>query len=917
MQNLTSDQLKLKRAGIIGILIAIFIIFFMLIPGLISLYIDWTWFSELGFEEIFTKTLWTKIALGVGAGIITALALILNGMVAKKLAAKTGGESAPGTFSAQIKAVVDKALTPISLVIGLFAGLAFSGMWEPVLKWIYQVPFGENDPVFNRDIAFYVFDLPMITTALSFVFWILGLSIVGAATIYFSQGVFSIVQKYALKMRQESGQVPPKADVKVIKIAKTHLLILVACLFITQAINIYYVKTAGLLFSQTSSFTGANYTDIHATLPLQYVLSFVCLVVAVLLIVNIWQKKTRLMYIGFGLYIISLLALAIYPAIIQHFIVIPNELSKETPYIERNIDATLKAWKLNNVEKRELSGEASLTMQDIADNELTIKNIRLWDRGPLLSTFGQIQEIRTYYDFVSIDDDRYTIDGDYRQVMLSPRELNSDSLPNKSFINERFTFTHGYGLALGPVNQVTDEGLPLLFIKDIPPVSDVSPLEVTRPEIYFGELSNDYIFTKTKAEEFDYPQGENNVFTEYEGTGGVPINSLWEKLLYSVKFGSLKILLSGDIDEDSRILFNRLIWDRDQKVLPYLELDKDPYMVITDDGKLKWIYDTYTISDQYPYSQTVEGMNYMRNSVKIVIDAYDGSMDLYVADPDDPLIKTYQNIFPGAFKSIDEMPEDLRKHVRYPETIFDFQTFLYRTYHMGEPNIFYNKEDQWEIPYEQQGDEYDPMFRHLIMKLPGEESEEFILMLPFTPRQKDNMISWMAARADGDDYGKLVVYQFGKQKLVYGPKQVVNLMNQDAEISQQISLWDQRGSEVIQGNLFVIPIEESLVYVRPIYIKASGGKIPELKRVIVAYENSIAMAETLDAALAEVFGSGADIEENVPTTDAEPTIKSLGELASDAEADYEAALAAQRAGDWEKYGEQLELLKTTLEEMNR
>ena len=528
----------------------------------------------------------------------------------------------------------------------------------------------------------------------------------------------------------------------------------------------------------------------------------------------------------------------------------PNELIKETPYIEHTIAGSLRGYGLDQTENHILKGTASLTAENIKANAPTIENIRLWDQEPLLDTLGQIQEIRTYYQFHSVDNDRYMIDGVYRQTLLSPRELLADSLPNRTWINEHLTFTHGYGIAMSPVNEVTPEGLPVLLIKDIPPQSSVD-LTVTRPEIYFGELPNDHVFVNTGTKEFDYPEGEKNVYTNYQGKGGVTIGSFIRKAILAARFKTMKILFSQDIENDSRVLMYRNITERVQQVTPFLRLDNDPYLVISG-GRLLWVYDAYTVSDRFPYSEMIPNFgNYVRNSVKVVIDAYEGSMNFYIADPKDPIILTYREIFPNLFKDMDEMPEDLKSHIRYPSDLFSIQTFIYATYHMSTPQVFYNKEDQWEIP-EIDGKIMQPYYT--IMKLPSKEKEEYILMLPFTPKGKANLSAWMVARSDGDHYGKLVVYTFPKQKLIYGPSQIVARINQDADVSRQISLWDQRGSSVIQGNLLVIPIDETLIYVRPLYLKADAGKIPELKRVIVGYEDNIAMEKTLDEALHKIFG---------------------------------------------------------------
>jgi hypothetical protein len=539
-----------------------------------------------------------------------------------------------------------------------------------------------------------------------------------------------------------------------------------------------------------------------------------------------------------------------------------------------------------------------------------------------------MQELRPYYDFVSVDNDRYRLKGAERQVMLSGRELNSNNLPNRTWVNERLTFTHGYGLTLGPVNEVDPEGLPVLFVRNLPPETTVD-IDIVEPSIYFGELSNDYVIVRTRTREFHYPRGEDNVFTQYGGQGGVPLHSLWRKLVFALRFGSYQIVLSDDITTESRILFNRNIRERLRHLAPFLVFDQDPYLVVAD-GRLFWMCDAYTMSGRYPYSTpSGAGVNYIRNSVKITIDAYHGTTTMYLADATDPIAATYARMFGGIFRPLDEMPASLRAHVRYPEDIFAIQASVYTTYHMTQPAVFYNREDQWEVPTIEDAREARPMQPYYtIMRLPGEARAEFIQMLPFTPRRKDNLAAWLVARSDVEQYGKLRVFQFPKQKVVFGPRQVVARINQDQVIAPQITLWNQQGSEVIWGTLMVIPIEESLIYVRPLYLRSSGGRIPELARVIVAHQNQIVMEETLDAALARLFGGAppAPRRQETPEGTVEPAPQpstagapaassGLALLAAEARAHYERAMQAQRAGDWAKYGEEINRLGEVLEKM--
>ena len=660
-------------------------------------------------------------------------------------------------------------------------------------------------------------------------------------------------------------------------------------------------------------------------MPVFRLLTLAALVGAALSAISALTPRNRPLMAAIGLYALISVGGNLGAFALQRLVVTPDEQQREAPFLGDNIAATRQAFGLDDVEEREVSGDAVLTLADIENNTDTINNVRLWDHEPLLDTFGQIQEIRTYYDFASVDNDRYFIDGEYRQIMLSSRELNSDSLPNRSWINERLQYTHGFGVAMGPVNQVTQEGLPVLFIQDLPPTSSVD-LEVDQPSIYFGELSNDYVIVNTGTDEFHYPEGDDNVSTRYDGAGGVEMSSLLRRLLFAAQFRAYEILVSSQLQGDSRILYHRNIVDRVTTIAPFLRYDTDPYLVISE-GRLVWMVDAYTTSGQYPYATPASNdINYIRNAVKIVIDAYHGTTTFYLAEPDEPIARTLQAIFPAFLQPLDAMPEDLRRHIRYPEGLFTLQTAIYSTFHMTNPAVFYNREDQWDVPVID-NEQMQPYYA--MMRLPGEPSAEFIQMLPFTPRGKNNLAAWMVARSDGEQYGKILVFQFPKQKVVFGPSQIVARINQDQDISPQLTLWNQQGSEVIQGTLLVIPIEEALLYVRPLYLRASGGRIPELKQVIVAYQNEIVMEETLDGALARLFGSGsgtgspsrtfsvgaqiADAESPGPLPNTPPA--TTGPLVSQAGDHYRRALQAQRDGDWAEYGEEIEQLGAVLEQL--
>ena len=912
------------RRVLFAILAALFIAL-IIVPWLATFFTDWLWFKEIGFQTVFATSLVARIALFVVGGAFGFVWFYGNVRIARG-----SGTGFPVLYinrgdgvSIDISRAFTRLFYPAAIFITFVSAISFSAAWLTVLKGLNAVPLGQHDPLFNRDISFYLFRLPLISGILGSLITLTFLALIATAAMYWLRKDITL---------------PPRRSVAKPRAAR-HLGSLVALIFTLLAIRLWVVGTSNLLFSTTGPLVGASYTDVNVGLPGLYISAVAALVAAAWVIYGVLREKLIWSTVSGAVFyaVISIFARVIVPAAFQQWIVSPNELSRETPYLRSHINATRQAWGLDRVDVRDLSGEVQLTMADIKANGATVDNVRLWERDLLMQTFKQLQEIRTYYDFVSSDDDRYVIDGRYRQVHIAARELNSESLPTRTFINERLTFTHGMGVTMAPVNQVTEEGLPVLFVKDLPPVSTVS-VKLTRPQIYFGELTNEYVFVGTRQQEFDYPAGDANIYTTYKGKGGVPVASFWRRLLYSFQFGSLKILLSDDIKDDAKILYRRNIVDRATTAMPFLDFDGDPYLMITDSGQLKWILDAYTLSDAYPYSQrTSNSTSYMRNSVKVVIDAYDGSVDAYIADPTDPVIKTYANIFRGIFKPISAMPADVRRHIRYPGDLFRLQTALHATYHMTQPEAFYHREDQWQIPgAATNSTNANPFMRHIIMRLPGEKNPEFIFMTPFTPRGKDNLAAWMVARMDGGNYGKLSVYRFPRQSLVYGPRQIANRINQDTDISRQLTLWDQRGSQVIRGELLVIPIKESLIYVQPIYLRAEGGNIPELKRVVVAHENRVVMGETLEEGLNALFGPGAATSQRQTLTSVEDSLSTLGasqqpvvgggvsapsgpapsadvtELLRQAQAHYDRAIAAQRAGNWADYGREIDQLGATI-----
>lgn len=905
-------------SGMRLLLIVLAVVAFFLVPAFADFLVDWWWFGEVGYRDVFVTALVWRYGLG-----LLAFALTLGWLAWHLRKALRMLPSQPLTFTTregltvalpardQLRPIVLALAAAASLLVALYA----AGEWLTLLRWQHQTAFGHPDPILGYDPAFYVFTLPVLELVRNLALVWIVLAAAGAGALYALGGRLAVTP-FGLSVGPE---------------VRRHLSLLAAAFFVVLAFGAWLDRPRTLLTS-SSIIQGATYADVHAYMPAALALAGAALVGAALAVYHASAARNWPLVAAAVLYLATMVAGQAYGGLIQRFVVSPNEQARETPYLEHNIAATRRAFALDRVEERELSGDAELAREDIDNNRATLDNVRLWDHQPLLETFGQIQEIRTYYDFISVDNDRYLIDGDLRQVMLSARELNTASLPNRTWINERLVFTHGHGVTIGPVNQVTPEGLPVLLVRDLPPVSTVPELAIAEPSIYFGELSNEYAIVRTRTPEFHYPKGDDNVFTNYEGTGGVPLSSFFRKLVFAVHFRAHQIILSDDLTPESRVIFDRQIRRRVTKIAPFLTYDDDPYLVAAE-GRLFWIIDAYTTTARYPYStEAAPRVNYIRNAVKIVVDAYHGTVTFYLAEPDDPLVQTLARIFPTLLRPLEEMPGSLRRHVRYPEGIFRLQSSIFSTYHMTNPAVFYNREDQWEVPTIDSGGQTVRMQPYYtIMRLPGEERAEFIQMLPFTPRRRDNLASWMVARSDGDRYGQLLVFQFPKQKLIFGPRQVVARINQDQAIAPQITLWNQQGSEVIQGTLMVIPIEESLIYVRPLYLRAQAGRIPELRRVIVAYQNQIVMERTLDEALVRLFGDGEGrrppppprvppvalpglmgLPEAAPQA---PVDVPFDELARQARETYQRAIEAQRAGDWARYGEEIRRLGQILERM--
>ena len=679
----------------------------------------------------------------------------------------------------------------------------------------------------------------------------------------------------------------------------------------------YWLGIWELVFSDRGVVFGASYTDMNAQLPAQWILFIVVLICIAVIAAAIWRRKFRWPLYAIGGWIVAVIIIgAIFPSIVQRFQVQPSELARERPYIEYNIQFTREGFALNRIEEQSYPAEAVLSQEDLAGNEVTINNIRLWDPRPLKDTYKELHAIRLYYDFNDVDIDRYTIDGQYRQVMLSARELSPEKLAGEAqtWVNRRLQFTHGYGLVMSPVNEITPQGLPELLIENIPPVGS---FDIQQPEIYYGEKTNNYVIVHTKTEEFDYPSGDENVYGKYKGEGGVSLNGI-RRLAYAWQLADLNILISGELSGESRVLYYRNIRERVNHLAPFLQLDNDPYLVVID-GHLSWVQDAYTTTNRYPYSQPFGGLNYIRNSVKAVIDARDGDVTFYVTDPDDALIRTYQAIFPDLFVPVEQMPASLRAHIRYPEDMFSIQSTVYQSYHMQDARVFYNKEDLWSIPnevyYGNEQQAVEPYY--VIMRLPEEEREEFLLMLPFTPANKNNAISWLAARCDGDRYGSLLAYLFPKERVIKGPSQIEKRISQDTAITEQLALWSRGGSKVIRGNLMLIPIDQSILYVEPVFLQAEAGGLPELKRVIVVIGEQIAMEPRLQESIAAIFGMEQPPSATAPAPPVPPeTVSSeVTDLIAEAQEHYDQAQQYLKDGDWSGYGEELAALKDVLDRL--
>jgi uncharacterized protein len=872
--------------------------------------VDWLWFSSVGYSQIFWRTLTAEAAIFFAAFTTTGAFLWLNGWLARRLARRP----APPPISAigwqppldpfvllRERLPWPKMIAAAAALLAVLVAAEESGDWATLLQYLYHVPYGSNDPLYGKDIGFYLFSLPVYIQVKSWIMLTLFLSALFAGAIYWLHGDI----EYSANQRSVSETVI------------AHGSALLGLFFLTKAWS-YFLDRYLLLYGDNGVVVGASYTDIHVQLPVLWLLIGLSIIAACATFANLkirtwWIPAAAFLLVVIGSFVLS----GVFPTLFLHFFVKPSELQLERPYIERNIALTRQAYDLDRIIAKPFAAEqTTLTLKTLETNKATIENIRLWDWQPLYDTYAQLQEIRTYYKFHGLDVDRYWLDGSYQSVMLSARELRPSLLPPnaQTWVNRRVLFTHGNGAVMSPVTRKSTEGLPYFYLRDVPPIAEGGP-EIREPRIYYGEEGEDYVIVKSSVAEFDYPKGQDNAYASYDGTGGIGIGGMLRRILFAEYFNDVNLLLTDYITPNSRIMIRRNIRERVRSIAPFLRLDRDPYLVISE-GRMFWMQDAYTTSSYFPSAQPVHDfdLNYIRNSVKIVIDAYNGTVRFYLMDASDPIAATFQRIFPGLFEPFAAMPPDLQKHIRYPEDLFLIQARIYQTYHMEAADVFYNREDLWQFPRHPGGDGFATMAPYyIIMRLPGEPQAEFFLMIPMVPSRRDNMIAWLAARCDAPDYGKLIVYEFPKDKLVYGPFQIDARINQNTEISQQLTLWNQMGSRVIRGNLLVIPIENSILYISPLYLRAEYGHLPELKRVIAAYGEHVVMKETLSEALSALF-----VEPGRQATASGTVIGgSQANSAQEALDRYNQAMEHLRSGDWAGFGSQLEAMRGILEKLSR
>lgn len=898
-----------------------------------SIYADWLWFQSLGYASVYSTEIITRICLFFIGALLFLVFIGANLAIARRLAPRGYEESFISELEpSTLRRIVTIGFIVASVFLAVIFGSGAAGEWTTVLQFLHAAPFGLADPAFKRDISFYTFIMPFQSFVQS---WLLGAIIMTLIAILGVYGFTFSLQNFSIRISRSI-----RAHVGI-------LLILLLALFIWgYALSIYQLNfsTSGVVF-------GASYTDLHARLPAYLVLIAFAGLAALLILIDIARDGFVLAGAGLTVWLIALiLGLGLYPSSVQRLTVQPNELNKEQEFIQRNIDMTRFAFGLSDVQTQEYPANPSVTVQQVQANSDTIDNIRLWDPRPLLQTYSQLQEIRPLYVFPTVSVDRYTIDGRYREVTLSPRELDQDRVAGnaRSWVNLKTFFTHGYGAVLSPVNEVAASGLPQLFLKDIPPTGQPA---LTLPQIYFGLRTSSYVMVRTRNQEFDFPAANGDQLNTYAADAGIKLSSFLRRFVFAWELGDTNMLISNQITPQTQLLYRRDIQDRISHIAPFLRLDPDPYLVISG-GALYWVQDAYTVTDQFPYSEPSSlEFNYIRNSAKVVVNAYTGETTFYLNDPKDPIAGTYASIFPRLFRPINEMPPDLQAHLRYPEMLFEVQSEVYRSYHMTDARTFYNKEDLWDIPQEvlsQTGQTQVVEPYYVIMRLPGESREEFVLIRPFTPANKPNAIAFFAGRSDGANRGSTIVYTFPKSLQVFGPSQIEARIDQTPAISSQFSLWNQSGSHVVRGNLLMIPLADSYLYVEPIYLQAEQSQLPELQRVIVVNGEQVAMEDTLQSSLRSVFAAappssgvaatalappaagpppgpappatatpGAASTVTAAGPPAAPTATDVPGLVREASQDYDLAQQRLRQGDFAGYQDQLQRMKAVLDRLSQ
>lgn len=973
------EQKKKQGKKITGKKVLLALTILVLIFGsLITFITDYMWFNELGYVSVFLKKLFTQLKIGIPTFIIVTL---LSYVYFKRLKInyyeKIESKDVDRSKSVNVVSWVMAGL--FGLVVTYFA---VSRMWFDFLQFTNSTDFETDDPLFGLDTSFYVFRLDFIKELNSLLLVVLVVFIIMTLVYYamlmgtrrpsifgggrntdgsdFGDDGFGSdygggytsgysnnnYNEYSNKYRQQGpfdkfgeifenigrrfgggnspgkgGMSPDKENLReLLAIASKQITIVGVFFFLMLGIH-FFLKQYELLHAHTGVVYGAGFTDVHITLLVYRILIGLAVIGMITVVIGVNKHRFRFILAAPVLMIIVSLLGTGTGLIVQNFVVSPDEISKESKYLERNIDCTQQAYGLADVTRKNFSADHDLTSNDIKNNDPTISNIRINDYSPAEKFYNQTQSIRQYYEFKSIDVDRYMVNGDYTQVFLSPREIDEAKI-SETWMNRHLKYTHGYGVTMSQVDKVTASGQPGMLVKNIPPESSVSEIDITRPEIYFGEQTNEYILVDTNEDEFDYPDGDSNKYTRYEGSAGIKLN-LFSRVMFAIRERSFKLLVSSNIKSKSRIVINRNIEERVRKIMPYLEYDSDPYMC-TADGKLYWIIDAYTTTNKYPYSEPFDesGTNYIRNSVKVIVDAYNGDVDYYVVDNNDAIAKTFQKIYPKLFKDGDRMPESIKAHIRYPNKMFDTQSKVYRRYHMNDVKVFYQNEDMWDISNEIYGTKEVQMEPHYyILNLPGEKDAEFVNSIPFTPKDKKNLTGLFVARSDGDHYGELILYKLPKSKVTYGPMQIEAQIDQNTEISKEFSLWNSAGSDYSRGNMFVIPIEDSLLYVEPVYLEATNSSIPEVKRVIVAFDDQIAYKPTLAEALDELFGegsgdkySGGDLDKS-SDDQKESKVLTQSEIIKKAQDAYDDAQAAMKKGDWSEYGKHMDQLEKYLNKL--